>query len=326
MHLRHFFYMQKSDRRAIIALLLCLLVCGFFAGLLSLDTECNPVADSVPAVDSAADGSRGRSADKGAGSAGEACQDTRLFVFDPNTADSVQLARLGLRPQILRNILRYRSRGGVFTCKEDFARLYGLTVGEYRRFEPYIRISEEFMPASSLAEAHKARPSGRRQGRQGYDADVTDADNGDGTATLYGNRHARSSVKIGKGEHVFVNTADTNALKTIPGIGSYFARCIVKYRERLGGYVSVHQLREIDDFPQGAMEYIRVDVQHVRKLRVNELSVKELKRHPYISYYQATAIADYRRLHGKIKDIAQLRLLREFSDDDIARLRPYMEY
>lgn len=50
----------------------------------------------------------------------------------------------------VRNIYRYRAKGGVYRKKEDFARLYGLTVKDYRRLEPYIRISEDYLPASTL--------------------------------------------------------------------------------------------------------------------------------------------------------------------------------
>ena len=72
------------------------------------------------------------------------------FPFDPNTADSSQLLRLGLQPWQVRNIYRYRAKGGIYRKKEDFARLYGLTVKDYRRLEPYIRISSDYLPAATL--------------------------------------------------------------------------------------------------------------------------------------------------------------------------------
>ena len=72
------------------------------------------------------------------------------FPFDPNTADSSQLIRLGLQSWQVRNIYKYRARGGVYRKKEDFARLYGLTVKDYHRLEPYIRISSDYQPAATL--------------------------------------------------------------------------------------------------------------------------------------------------------------------------------
>jgi hypothetical protein len=69
---------------------------------------------------------------------------TEEFPFDPNTADSTQLLRLGLQPWQVRSIYRYRARGGVFRSKRDFAQLYGLTKKDYLRLEPYIRISDDY--------------------------------------------------------------------------------------------------------------------------------------------------------------------------------------
>jgi len=136
----------------------------------------------------------------------------------------------------------------------------------------------------------------------------------------------RYQVKIGKGEHVVLNMADTIALKTIPGIGPYFARKIIQYGERLGGYVSVDQLDEIEDFPLDAKDYLVIETPCPKRLNVNKLSLNDLKRHPYINYFQARAITDYRRLHGPLKSLDDLRLSKDFPPEAIARLTPYVEF
>lgn len=64
----------------------------------------------------------------------------------------------------------------------------------------------------------------------------------------YDSVRAPYQKKIKAGEHIVLNTADTTALKTVPGIGSYYARKIIAYGQRLGGYVSVDQLDEIEGF------------------------------------------------------------------------------
>lgn len=215
------------------------------------------------------------------------------FPFDPNTADSVQLWRLGLQSWQIRNIYKYRARGGVYRRKEDFARLYGLTVKDYRRLEPYIRISSDYLPAASLVKE-----------------EVRD--------TL------RHPVKIKDDERVVLNTADTTQLKRVPGIGGYYAGEIVRYGRRLGGYVSVDQLDEIDDFPAESKKYFVISHPEPVLLNVNQLSLQQLKRHPYLNFYQAKAILDYRRLHGPLKSLDDLRLSSDFSAADIARLKPYV--
>lgn len=136
----------------------------------------------------------------------------------------------------------------------------------------------------------------------------------------------RYPVKIGAGEHVVLNTADTTALKTVPGIGPYFARKIVEYGMRLGGYVSIDQLDEIEDFPLDAKKYLEIREASPRKLNLNRLSLNELKRHPYINFYRAKAITDYRRLHGPLHSLNDLGLSKDFPTEVMRRLEPYVEF
>ena len=225
------------------------------------------------------------------------------FPFDPNTADSTQLLRLGLQPWQVRNIYKYRSKGGIYRKKEDFARLYGLTVKQYRELEPYIRISSDYQPASVLV-GSRERPE-----REHYERDTV-----------------RYPVKIQENEHVALNIADTSQLKKVPGIGSYYAKEIVRYGQWLGGYVSVDQLDEIEDFPKEAKKFFVIQNAHPKKLNVNKLSLTQLRRHPYINYYQAKAITDYRRLHGPLSSLDDLRFSSDFSQEAIERLKPYVEF
>ena len=223
------------------------------------------------------------------------------FAFDPNTADSTQLLRLGLQPWQVRNIYKYRAAGGIYRKKEDFARLYGLTVKQYRELEPYIHISIDYLPASTLIKEE------RRTER--YERDTL-----------------RYPVKIAEGEHIDLNVADTSLYKKVPGVGSYYSRKIAEYGRRLGGFVSADQLDEIENFPSEAKKYFSVNASDVHQLNVNRLSLNELKRHPYINYYQAKAITDYRRLHGPLHSLDDLRLLPDFPVEAIKRLEPYVCY
>lgn len=222
------------------------------------------------------------------------------FAFDPNTADSTQLLRLGLRPFIVRNIYKYRAKGGRFRKPGDFARMYGLGKEEYKSLEPYIKISSDYQPASSLiSETEKSS---------------TPKDS------------LRYPVKLSVGEHIALNTADTTTLKRVPGIGSGYARAIVNYRNRLGGYVDVNQLLDIKGIPPEALQYIVLGNSDVKKLDVNHLSLNQLKQHPYLNFYQARALVESRRLHGPLRSAADLQLISDFTEADIKRLIPYLQF
>ena len=133
-------------------------------------------------------------------------------------------------------------------------------------------------------------------------------------------------MKLSPTEHVVLNTADTTQLKKVPGIGSGWARRIVGYGSRLGGYVSVDQLRELDGFPEEALAYFVVSQPQTRKLNLNTLTLNQLRQHPYINFYQARAITDYRRLKGNLQSLDQLRLLSDFTPEAIQRLKPYVSF
>lgn len=223
---------------------------------------------------------------------------TRLFDFDPNTADSTQLLALGLRPWQVRNIYKYRAKGGVYRQPNDFARLYGLTRKDFLRLLPHIKISSDYLPASTLTESPPA-----------FTQDTL--------------KYPR---KIQPLERVDLNKADTTQLRHVPGIGSYFARQIVNYRRHLGGFHSIQQLREIEDFPEKSLSYFILPDDDVARLDINTATLSQLSRHPYITYTQARDIVDYRRLRGPIHTLDDLRLLKSFTPQTLRRIEPYLKF
>lgn len=222
----------------------------------------------------------------------------RLFDFDPNTADSSQLLALGLHPWQVRNIYKYRAKGGVYRHPNDFARLYGLTRKDFLRLLPHIKISSDYLPASTLAESPPA-----------FTQDTL--------------KYPR---KIQPLERVDLNKADTAQLRHVPGIGSYFARQIVNYRRHLGGFHSIQQLREIEDFPEKSLSYFILPDDDVVRLDINTATLSQLSRHPYITYTQARDIVDYRRLRGPIHTLDDLRLLKSFTPQALRRVEPYLKF
>ena len=314
MNLRELFYIHKSDRQVITLLLFVAVAAIVIINLVGGPSPEQPTAtpaDTLAATSPApvsryhADGNRRQ---QHIVYRQEEAAPAERFSFDPNTADSTALLRLGLEPWQVRNIYKYRARGGIYRKKTDFARLYGLTAKQYRELEPYIHISPDYLPATTLLSAQHSEGSG---------------DGGRSPLLLEGSGEVR---KLTAGETIDLNLADTTQLKAVPGIGSYFARRIADYGNRLGGYVSLDQLDEIPDFPSAAKAFFVVSGQPSRRLDVNRLSLNELKRHPYLNYYQARAIVDHRRNSGKINDLNDLRLLPDFPPEAIERLRPYVSY
>lgn len=309
-------YYNRNDRKVLLYMLCGAVVCciAFFA-LERFDTSNVASAlqtDSISTTDLQSKGNNTTRRSASERIANDLCDlqnldniqmgGVRLFFFDPNTASAQELLMLGLKSWQVRNLLKYRTRGGVFRKPEDIGKLYGLSAKQYKTLLPYVRIDrEQFMPASMIAE------------KDPYEPVYTSKD-------TFLRQH-----KIGVGETVNISIADTSALKTVPGIGSYFARKIVYYRNELGGYVSVGQLDEINDFPQEAKKFLVVKNAAVKKININKASLVQMKRHPYMGFFRAKTIMDYRHEHGMIRNIEELADNKHFTHEAIKKLTPYVE-
>ncbi|MBQ8969531.1 MAG: helix-hairpin-helix domain-containing protein [Bacteroidaceae bacterium] len=241
--------------------------------------------------------------------------EVETFAFDPNTADSTTLLRLGFAPFQVRGIYKYRAMGGRYHVPEDVTHIPGMTNEQWERLAPYVRIGRkyQYVAPSSRAKHHSlgayvAEPSG--------------------SAELIGKARdtVRFPVKLANGQCISLNTADTAELKKVPGIGSYYARQIVRYRERLGGYVSLEQLEEIEGMPEGVSRWLQLDTSQIRRIDVNHATKNQLVRHPYLRVYRAQAIWNHLHNEGPLHSVDDLRPLPDFTEADIERLRPYLEF
>lgn len=124
-----------------------------------------------------------------------------------------------------------------------------------------------------------------------------------------------------------LNTADSTMLVSLPGIGPYYASRILSYRKKLGGYASCSQILEISGIPDSVVKwFILTDTARAVRIRVNSATLTQLRSHPYINFYQARAIIEMRRERGNIKGPDQLSFMEEFTDQDLVRLEPYLDY
>lgn len=249
------------------------------------------------------------------------------FPFDPNTADSTTLLRLGLSPWQVRSIYRYRAKHGRYHIPEDFMRLPGMTNELWQRLGPMVRIAAayRYVTPSPPARRRQQDVAGKTQGTAPAARDSVAAQPA-ATGQEAAHQVTQRTAKLAAGQTVDVNTADTTLLKMIPGIGSKRAASIVAYRQKLGGFVSAEQAMEAIEMPDSVLKWMKAEPVPVRKIRINEWSVQQLMAHPYVSFYQAKAINEFRRDKGKIHSLEELSHLKRFKPSDIGRLEPYIAF
>ena len=221
----------------------------------------------------------------------------QLFSFDPNKADSIELSSLGLPSYVVRNVLKYREKGGRFRTADSFSKIYGLTEKQFNTLKPYIRIAQTDTPKKEKMDTMVAVVIPERK-----------------------------VFKYPEGTLVDVNVADTAELKKIPGIGSGIAKAIVAYRNRLGGFYSLSQLEEIDYVTPELLKWFKLEGGTIRKLDINRWGLDKLRSHPYLNFYQAKVIIEHRKKRGEIKSLSQLSLYEEFTEKDLIRLSAYVSF
>lgn len=222
----------------------------------------------------------------------------RMQVFDPNTADSSTLVHLGFKPWQAKNMVKYRAAGGKYRKPEDLKKLYGMTDSMFQALTPYIYIARE--EVDSMAVDSLRKDSLPRWEEENKDTILN------------------------------LRTADTVELKMIHGIGSYRARQIVRYREQLGGFVSVEQVLEAKGMENvdadSLLAHFWIDSVKIEAMNVNSVGVQRLSRHPYLRFEQAQAIYELRRKKIRLDSIQQLQQIECISAETLEKIAPYLNF
>ncbi|PST82314.1 hypothetical protein C7T94_16145 [Pedobacter yulinensis] len=125
-----------------------------------------------------------------------------------------------------------------------------------------------------------------------------------------------------------LHEADSAGLTSVRGLGPAFASRIVRYRDRLGGFYSLHQLAEVYGMDslrlQQILPQLRLDPSKIRRIPVNQVTFDQLKGHPYLRYKQVSALIAYRDQHGPYKSTADLKKVVILPPETIRKLEPYL--
>lgn len=210
-----------------------------------------------------------------------------LFSFDPNVLDSAGFVKLGLKPFVASNILKYRKAGGHYKTAADFGKVYGIKPEKFKELESYIVIAEVKPILSD-------KPVKRTD-------IVVELNSADTTLLMQvkgiGRGYAKGIVRFRQQTGGFVSVEQ---LSEIWGMKPE----------------NLERIRP----------YCRVNTSIVKKINVNTATAERFKSHPYFNFYQAKALYELRRKKGKLNDVSELKELPEFNDETIRKLKPYLSF
>jgi competence ComEA-like helix-hairpin-helix protein len=211
------------------------------------------------------------------------------FPFNPNEINKGDFVKLGFSEKQAESIVKYREKGKIFKTKTDFQKVFVVSDEMYAHLETWILL-----------------PDGE-------------------TETVADNKAENAQEPL----IVELNTADTTALKQIKGIGNYTAKRIVDYRQKLGGFHSIEQLREINGMDEerfaNIIQYVIVDKEKVIKLDLNKNSFKDFTRHPYFEQYIIKAIFEYKDKNGQFSSVEDIRKIPLIYNDLYNKIYPYLQ-
>jgi len=212
--------------------------------------------------------------------------------FNPNKIAYEDWRQMGVPGKLAHRIENYKEAGGHFYEKSDLKSIYGMPDSLYQQLAPYIRLPKAAEPSGN--ETAKAEPP-------------------KDTAEKAEKRPGSESEKAQK--RVAINSADTGELKTINGIGDFFAKEIVKLRDQFGGFHDKSQLTRIYRLDSAHLAQIapalRIDSSNIQPLSFRDSSFKAFLRHPYLNYPAVKALFDYKDKQDSITQRMIQRLDKE---------------
>ena len=232
------------------------------------------------------------------------------FPFNPNTIDSMSLVQIGLPDKVIANLLRYRERGGYFRDKKGVQKIFGMTSEYFNQIDSFLLFTAGAVRSNNVSLSN---------------------DQNKFSTTFKQESPSHTSVKKRENSDpspVELNSADSIALVQIRGIGPVLASRIIRYRNILGGYYAVSQIKEVyglrDENFLTVSKYLVVNPSLIKTFNLNFSTLDQLGHHPYIGYRSGRKMLRLRDTRGRFGSADDLSPV--LNSDSLRRRAPYLRF
>lgn len=213
----------------------------------------------------------------------------QLFPFNPNYLNDYKGYSLGMTNEQIDKLIEYRERGLFVNSDKEFQKITGVSDSLLNKMSPYFKFPE-WINKKSLPTIEHKKPL------------ITKKD---------------------------LNRVTAEDLKKVYGIGDKLSERIIKYRDRLKGYTINEQLYEVygleEKIANAILKVYPIETSpEIKKIDVNNASLKDLSSIIYIKYDLAQNIIEYRSREGKIKNMDEFLKIEGFTPEKISRIKLYL--
>ncbi|MGB5555613.1 MAG: helix-hairpin-helix domain-containing protein [Flavobacteriaceae bacterium] len=228
----------------------------------------------------------------------------KIFPFNPNFITDYKGYTLGMSNEEIDRLHAYRTQNKFANSSEEFQEVTRISDSLLHAISPYFQFPE-WTQNKGGNEVEPPRQSNERV----YPPNEKQVVN---TLTVQD-----------------LNTASAEQLKSVNGIGDKLSARIVKFRDRLGGFLVVEQLNDVygleADVAARTLERFKLlSIPEIEKININEASAYDIAKLVYISRAVAESIVSYRNLNGGINSFDELSTIENFPTDKIDRLTLYL--
>jgi DNA uptake protein ComE-like DNA-binding protein len=246
--------------------------------------------------------------------------------FDPNKLSIAQWQAMGVKPYLAKKIVNAVSKKFVFRQKNDLAKIWGFPKEEYERLKDFIDLPDT-VEKKKYDKNKYASYDKNKYDNKNYKKYDNDNSNNNYTSNYEKKEYTKYVPKVI--QKFDINTADTATLKQIRGIGEKTSVRIEKFRDAIGGFHSLEQVKEVYGLSPEAFEELQkyaLITSPIKKININTADYETLKNHFFIKWKAASILLKYKKQHGNYKTIEDIKKSRAIKEEQLTKLIPYLEF
>lgn len=215
----------------------------------------------------------------------------KIYPFNPNYITDYKGYTLGLSTSELDRLFAFRTQGRFVNSVEEFQTVTQISDSLLNEISPYFKFPDWV---------------GKNQS----------------------SKKKISFVKKEKGTKD-LNSATAEDLMEVYGIGETLSERIVKFRDRLGGFLVNEQLYDVyglkpEVAEKALLKFQVVEVPALDKININKASIEELSQLIYVNKSLAFNIIDYRDRNGSFASFQELSNVDAFPTEKLDRIALYL--